>query len=239
MKIKFTPESPYLSYLGFNFASFELTSKEQGKQKTGPVACKETFSTQALLDAKKDKTFNVLLFFTPFENKTKSLKVKNTLDLLNKLETRMKFPLSKVYEIEKSPATFCLAITSSSKWAKTSPLIHLYLIIIRNASTHPLSNSWVKTLKGWIEDAPLFQVTDRQQFRTIGWDLIKKIIKQEGDLPSLTVVKSEYKYMWSASAKHFLYKLVKKKIEAKQPELDGMGICQFSTQLKKMKGAKA
>lgn len=182
MKIQWYGSDGYARFTGMQFSRLE------GNVQVGyPADCKEVFADQ-FWQWKRDKTFKILLtrkiISTNHDPDPHALNAENTQELLNLVEEEMGFPKSKVSVVEDVPEKdkpmSCLAIESPNEWSHTSPLLHFYLLLVRNGSGHTPGKTWQQTLAKF-RRVKSYQGSDRPQFIAIS-KVMMEIVKDKGKI---------------------------------------------------------
>jgi hypothetical protein len=218
MKIQWYGSDGYARFTGMQFSRLD----ENNNQIKYPADCKEVFADE-FWQWKRDKTFKILLTrkIISTDPDPRPLNAENTQELLNLVEEEMGFPKSKVSVVEDVPEKdkpmSCLAIESPNEWSHTSPLLHFYLLLVRNGSGHTPGKTWQQTLAKF-RRVKSYQGSDRPQFIAIS-KVMMEIVKDKGKISG-----ADSKSSTALSPSHLDRNTTK---EAREWHL-GLGIVQYA-----------
>lgn len=145
--------------------------------------CKEVFANRLFLDRDISKRFRFVIMLTHWDGV--KLDADRTGDFLNQAEQEIGISKSRVWDVTSSfqprfPNTTAIAIDASSRWKKSSPMLHLLLLLARNGSGHDPKKNWKATLAKF-RRTKAFREADMPQF-LITRDAIPYIIERRGKL---------------------------------------------------------
>lgn len=210
----------YQTYEGFQFAKVD---REKNTQSSPPKYCKEIFAGM-YAPAEFKKRFRFLLFLS---HTTLKLDAARTQNFLNQAETSLGFSKSRVWDVSNNApeGVQALLFDCSTRWAKTSPMLHLLLLLARNGSGHDPDMTWQQTLAKF-RRAAAFKPADQAQFLIIN-DALPHILKKKGRLENFSAMIEERERANFGRNGYF---------NTRTPEArlwqSGIGICQWVNDLK-------